>query len=128
MNFVSMSSAIQRLIAMEEGQTLNDYNRVNATKIRRVYDVTNVLCSLNLIRKETVSCFPMFLFLEISLVRVCFRLHGKRHKMLRHTITLTILPPTSSMKTPEESVHQPRVKLQTARIVKSWNGRVFHQR
>lgn len=57
MNFVSMSSAIQKLIPMDEGQTLNDYNRVNATKIRRVYDVTNVLCSLNLIRKETVSIF-----------------------------------------------------------------------
>lgn len=55
MNSLSMSSAIQKLIPMEEHQSLNDYNRVNATKIRRVYDVTNVLCSLNLIRKQTVE-------------------------------------------------------------------------
>jgi hypothetical protein len=55
MNYLSMSSAIQKLIPMEENQSLTDYNRINATKIRRVYDVTNVLCSLNLIRKQTIS-------------------------------------------------------------------------
>eukprot|EP01033_Poteriospumella_lacustris_P015487 gene15487-11078_t len=55
MNYMSMSNAIQKLIPMEENQSLTDYNRVNATKIRRVYDVTNVLCSLNLIRKQTIS-------------------------------------------------------------------------
>ena len=69
---MSMSSAIQKLIPMEKNQTLSEYNKVNATKvsnhafpsiitclnhylqIRRVYDVTNVLCSLNLIKKKTI--------------------------------------------------------------------------
>eukprot|EP01031_Cornospumella_fuschlensis_P035156 gene35156-42581_t len=54
MNSMSMSSAIQKLIPLEEGQNLADYNKVNATKIRRVYDVTNVLCSLNLLRKKAI--------------------------------------------------------------------------
>lgn len=54
MNSMSMGSVIQKLIPMEDGQTLSDYNKLNATKIRRVYDVTNVLCSLNLLRKKSI--------------------------------------------------------------------------
>lgn len=57
MNSLSMHSAIQKLIPMEKGQSINDYNKANATKIRRVYDVTNVLCSLNLIKKRSVSIY-----------------------------------------------------------------------
>jgi hypothetical protein len=35
MNYMSMSNAIQKLIPMEENQSLTDYNRVNATKVRQ---------------------------------------------------------------------------------------------
>jgi len=53
MDSLSMNFAIQKLIPMAENQTLSEYNKMNATKIRRVYDVANVLCSLNLISKVT---------------------------------------------------------------------------
>lgn len=33
MNSMSMSSAIQKLIPLEEGQNLADYNKINATKV-----------------------------------------------------------------------------------------------
>ncbi len=33
MNSLSMSSAIQKLIPLETGQSLADYNKVNATKV-----------------------------------------------------------------------------------------------
>mmetsp|Transcript_28590 Transcript_28590/g.63396 ORF Transcript_28590/g.63396 Transcript_28590/m.63396 type:complete len:128 (+) Transcript_28590:1075-1458(+) len=52
---ISMNHAIQKLVPMGDCQSLNEYNKLNATKIRRVYDVANVLCSLNLISKNTVS-------------------------------------------------------------------------
>lgn len=64
MNLLSMSNVIQKLIPMGKNQTLNEYNKINATKIRRVYDVTNVLCSLNLIKKKSVSFRPSFLLLS----------------------------------------------------------------
>mmetsp|Transcript_28591 Transcript_28591/g.63404 ORF Transcript_28591/g.63404 Transcript_28591/m.63404 type:complete len:115 (+) Transcript_28591:1075-1419(+) len=48
---ISMNHAIQKLVPMGDCQSLNEYNKLNATKIRRVYDVANVLCSLNLISK-----------------------------------------------------------------------------
>ena len=51
---LAMNYIIQKLIPMSINQTLSEYNKANATKIRRVYDVANVLCSLNLIRK--VAC------------------------------------------------------------------------
>eukprot|EP01039_Chlorochromonas_danica_P000087 gene87-94_t len=54
MNCMSMSAVIQKLIPMEEKHSLSEYNKINATKIRRVYDVTNVLCSLNLLRKKSI--------------------------------------------------------------------------
>lgn len=64
MNCMSMSAVIQKLIPMEEKHSLSEYNKINATKIRRVYDVTNVLCSLNLLRKKSVRCQYCFLLLE----------------------------------------------------------------
>jgi len=48
---LTMNYIIQKLIPMNASQTLSEYNKMNATKIRRVYDVANVLCSLNLIKK-----------------------------------------------------------------------------
>lgn len=48
---LTMNFIIQKLIPMTTNQTLSEYNKTNATKIRRVYDVANVLCSLNLIKK-----------------------------------------------------------------------------
>jgi hypothetical protein len=55
MDCMSMSSAIQKLIPMHDSMSLDEYNKINATKVRRVYDVTNVLCSLNLLKKKFVS-------------------------------------------------------------------------
>lgn len=55
MDGVSMGYAIQQLVPKDESQTLQEYNKKNATKIRRVYDVANVLCSLSLIKKQAVS-------------------------------------------------------------------------
>ena len=61
MDGLSMNFAIQKLVPMEPNQTLHEYNKLNATKIRRVYDVANVLCSLNLINKNTVGAIFLFL-------------------------------------------------------------------
>lgn len=59
MNSMSMGTVIQKLIPMDETRSLSEYNKINATKIRRVYDVTNVLCSLNLLRKKSVCTAPL---------------------------------------------------------------------
>jgi hypothetical protein len=58
MDAISMSYAVHALIPMGEDETTEQYNKKYATKIRRVYDVANVLCSLNILQKKYVPRPP----------------------------------------------------------------------
>jgi len=54
MNSFTMSYAVHTLIPMAENESVEEYNKKNATKIRRVYDIANVLCSLNIVQKKHI--------------------------------------------------------------------------
>jgi hypothetical protein len=48
---MSMTEAVHVLIPLGANEQLEEYNKKNSTKIRRVYDVANVLSSLSMLHK-----------------------------------------------------------------------------
>lgn len=64
MDSLCLISVIHKIIPALPGQKISDYNRVNATKIRRVYDVANVLCGLNILKKRSINKVDAYKSLE----------------------------------------------------------------